>query len=140
MTEDEKLKRSTGTYIYPSQGELSSGHGWRTWGKYNEFHKGIDLRSDKGLVLVASDGGEVIQAKDRGDGYGLCILIKHDDGTITRYAHCSALHVEVGQRVAQGEYIADMGATGQVTGVHVHFEIIKDGVTVNPLEYLIPRD
>lgn len=140
MTEEEQRVRSTGTYIFPSQGEMSSDYGWRTWGSYNEFHKGLDMRSDKGLVLVASDGGEVIQASNKGDGYGKCILIKHDDGTITRYAHCSNLYVEVGQKVAQGEYIADMGATGQVTGVHIHFEIIKDGITVDPLDYLIPRD
>lgn len=140
LSEEEKRVKSTGTYIYPSQGELSSEYGWRTWGSYNEFHKGLDMRSDQGLVLVASDGGEVIQAADIGDGYGKCILIRHDDGTITRYAHCSNLYVEEGQKVAQNEYIADMGATGWVTGVHIHFEIIKDGVTVNPKDYLIPRE
>ncbi len=140
LTEEEKRTASTGTYIYPSDGQLSSGYSWRTLGGYNEFHKGIDLRSDQGLVLIASDGGIVIQAHDRGDGYGKCILIEHDDGMITRYAHCSEIHVEVGQRVAQGEYIADMGNTGQATGVHIHFEMItKDGSTVNPLNYLIPR-
>ncbi|MBE6682178.1 MAG: hypothetical protein E7600_07835 [Ruminococcaceae bacterium] len=140
LSEEEKRVKSTGTYVYPSQGELSSEYGWRTWGSYNEFHKGLDMRSDQGLVLVASDGGEVIQAADMGDGYGKCILIRHDDGTITRYAHCSNLYVEEGQKVAQNEYIADMGATGWVTGVHIHFEIIKDGVTVNPKDYLIPRE
>lgn len=140
LSEEEARTKSTGTYIYPSDGEMSSGYSWRTWGSYNEFHKGIDLRSNNGLVLVASDGGEVIQAGDKGDGYGLCILIKHDDGTITRYAHCAKVIVESGQRVAQGEYIADMGATGKVTGVHVHFEILKDGVAVNPLDYLTPRE
>ncbi|MBO4949715.1 MAG: M23 family metallopeptidase [Clostridia bacterium] len=139
LSEEEKRTASTGTYIYPSQGELSSGYSWRTLGGYNEFHKGIDIRSDQGLVLVASDGGVVIQAYDRGDGYGKCILNEHDDGTITRYAHCSKIHVEEGQRVAQGEYIADMGATGRVTGVHIHFEIIKDGKTVNPMNYLQGR-
>jgi len=140
LTEEEKRTASTGTYIYPSQGQLSSGYSWRVLGGYNEFHKGIDLRSDQGLVLVASDGGIVIQAHDRGDGYGKCILIEHDDGMITRYAHCSEIHVEIGQRVAQGEYIADMGQTGQATGVHIHFEMItKDGNTVNPLNYLPPR-
>lgn len=140
LSDEEARTKSTGTYIYPSDGELSSGYSWRTWGNYNEFHKGIDLRSNNGLVLVASDGGEVIQAEDKGDGYGLCILLQHDDGTITRYAHCSKLAVTVGQRVAQGEYIADMGATGKVTGVHVHFEIIKDGVAVDPLDYLTGRE
>lgn len=140
LTEEELRVKSTGTYIFPSPGEISSKYGWRTWGSYNEFHKGLDMRADKGLVLVASDGGEVIQATNKGDGYGLCILIKHDNGHITRYAHCSALHVEVGDKVAQGDYIADMGATGWVTGVHIHFEIIIDGATVDPLDYLIPRD
>lgn len=141
LTEEEKRTASTGTYIYPSQGELSSGYSWRVLGGSNEFHKGIDIRSDKGLVLVASDGGTVIQAHNKGDGYGQCVLIEHDDGTVTRYAHCSKIHVEVGQRVAQGEYIADMGRTGKATGVHIHFEIItKDGRTVNPLDYLEPRE
>lgn len=140
LTEEEKRTASTGTFIYPSQGELSSGYSWRVMGSYNEFHKGIDLRSDQGLVLIASDGGVVVQAHDRHDGYGKCIVIEHDNGMLTRYAHCSKIHVEVGQRVAQGEYIADMGATGQATGVHIHFEMItKDGETVNPLNYLLPR-
>ncbi len=139
LTEEEKRTASTGTYIYPSSGEISSDYSWRTMGGYNEFHKGIDIRSDKGLVLVASDGGVVIQAHDREDGYGKCILIEHDDGTITRYAHCAELYVEEGQRVAQGDYIADMGATGRVTGVHIHFEMIKDGKTVDPMNYLPPR-
>ncbi len=139
LSEEEKRTASTGTYIFPSQGELSSGYSWRTIGGRNEFHKGIDIRSDKGLVLVASDGGLVIQAHNKGDGYGQCVLIEHDDGTVTRYAHCSKIYVEEGQRVAQGEYIADMGRTGQTTGVHIHFEIItKEGRTVNPLDYLTP--
>ncbi|MBQ7399731.1 MAG: peptidoglycan DD-metalloendopeptidase family protein [Clostridia bacterium] len=139
LTDEEKRTASTGTYIYPSEGDLTSGYSWRVLGGYNEFHRGIDISSSNGLVLVASDGGVVIQAHDRGDGYGRCVLIEHDDGTITRYAHCSKVHVEVGQRVAQGEHIADMGATGQATGVHIHFEIIKDGKTVNPMDYLPKR-
>lgn len=139
LTEEEKRTASTGTYIYPSEGELTSGYSWRILSGYNEFHKGIDINSTNGLKLVASDGGVIIQAHDRGDGYGRCVLIEHDDGTITRYAHCSKIRVKMGQRVAQGEYIADMGATGQATGVHIHFEIIKDGKTVNPMNYLPKR-
>lgn len=139
LTEEEKRTASTGTYIYPSQGDITSGYSWRAFGGYNEFHKGIDISSGSGLVLVASDGGLVIQAHDRGDGYGKCVLIEHDDGTITRYAHCSKIRVDIGQRVAQGEHIADMGATGQATGVHVHFEVLKDGKTVNPMDYLPER-
>lgn len=137
LTEEELRVKSTGTYILPSRGEHSSGYGWRTFGGYHEFHKGLDIRSNAGLELVASDGGKVIQARNRGDGYGLCILIEHDDGTITRYAHCSKLLVKEGQSVAQGEHIAEMGRTGQASGVHIHFEIIKNGITVNPMDYLI---
>ena len=139
LTEEEKMYKSTGTYIYPNAGSVSSVYGWRTLGGSNEFHKGLDMMSDNGLEIVASDGGTVIQASDVRNGYGLCILIEHDDGTITRYAHCSKLFVNEGQKVKQGQLIAKMGATGFVTGVHLHFEIIKNGATVNPAKYLIPR-
>ena len=140
LTDDEKRSKSTGKYIYPSQGSLSSGYSWRVLGGYNEFHKGIDIRADAGLDLVAADGGEVIQAEDRRNGYGLCVMIQHDDGTITRYAHCSKLLVSNGDRVAQGQKIGLMGATGRASGVHLHFEVIKDGKTVNPMNYLEPRE
>ena len=139
LSEEEKRTASTGTYIYPSQGDLTSYYSWRTLSGYNEFHRGIDIGSSNGLELVAADGGVVIQAHDKYDGYGKCILIEHDDGTITRYAHCSKILVENGQRVAQGEYIANMGQTGAATGVHIHFEIIKDGRCINPMEYLPKR-
>lgn len=139
LTEEEKRYKSTGTYIYPSPGSITSTYGWRVLGGNNEFHKGLDMMSNNGLDLVASDGGTVIQASDKNNGYGLCILIQHDDGTITRYAHCDELYVAETQKVRQGQLIAKMGATGYVTGVHVHFEIIKDGMTVDPLDYLIPR-
>ncbi len=145
LTEEEKRTASTGTYIYPSSGPLSSGYSWRSWGKYNEFHKGIDLRyQNKGDdIIIASDGGTIIQAKNKGDGYGICILIQHDDGTITRYAHLSKLaknYAEGTDRVAQGETIGTMGSTGNSTGVHLHFEIIKDGSVQNPMIYLPERD
>ena len=142
LSDEEKRVKSTGTYIYPNAGEESSQYGWRTWDSYNEFHKGLDMRSDKGLKIVAADGGEIIQAHDEKNGYGICVQILHDDGTITRYAHCSKVAdgIKVGTKVAQGDHIAEMGDTGWSTGVHLHFEMIKDGETVNPKDYLIPRD
>ncbi len=141
LTEEERRVSSTGTYIYPSSGPLSSGYSWRNWDSYNEFHKGVDIRCQNpgDLDIVASDGGTVIRAGDKGDGYGLCILIQHDDGTITRYAHCEQLLVQENQAVAQGQQIAIMGRTGQATGVHVHFEIIRDGTILNPMDYLQGR-
>ena len=136
LTQEELRTKSTGTYILPTSGPLSSGYGWRS--SFNEFHKGVDMcrTSDADLDIVASDGGVVIEAGDRNNGYGLCILIEHDDGTQTKYAHCAKLYVEEGQMVAQGEKIAMMGTTGWSTGVHLHFEIIRDGEFLNPEELL----
>ncbi|MBR4852245.1 MAG: M23 family metallopeptidase, partial [Clostridia bacterium] len=68
--------------------------------------------------------------------YGLVIIIKHEDGSETRYAHCSTIKVEVGEVVEQGQIIGNIGDTGFVTGPHLHFEIRFDGQTVNPLEYV----
>ena len=139
LTEEEKRTMSTGTYIYPNPGDISSKYSWRSWGSYYEFHKGIDIVDTTTSDIVASDGGVVIQARNKHDGYGNCVMIQHDDGTVTRYAHNSKVHVQEGQRVAQGELIATMGRTGQATGIHVHFEVLKNGVAVNPMEYLPPR-
>ena len=136
LTEYEEQTKSYGKYILPSVGSITSHYGWRSWGDHNEFHKGIDFDDNNGTKIVAADGGEIIQASDRNNGYGLCIMIEHDDGTITRYAHCSLIHVNVGDRVAQGEHIGEIGATGWVTGSHLHFEIIVGGQTVDPSDYI----
>ena len=137
LTEYEEQTKSTGTYILPAVGRITSNYGWRSWGDYNEFHKGVDFDDTNGQTkIVASDGGIVKQARDTNNGYGLCILIEHDDGTVTRYAHCSMVHVAEGDRVAQGEHIGEIGETGWVTGSHLHFEIIKDGQIVDPGDYL----
>lgn len=137
LTEYEEQTKSTGTYILPAVGRITSNYGWRSWGDYNEFHKGVDFDDTNGQTkIVASDGGLVKQARDTNNGYGLCILIEHDDGTVTRYAHCSMVHVAEGDRVAQGEHIGEIGETGWVTGSHLHFEIIKDGQIVDPGNYL----
>ena len=137
MSEEEERVASKGYYIWPHSGDkVSSGYGWRLNGSSNEFHKGIDICGNLGDDIVAADGGEVIFSGHDKSGYGECIVIRHDDGTKTRYAHNSELYVEVGQKVAQGEVIAAMGKTGMATGVHVHFEIIVNGSVQNPYDYL----
>ncbi len=137
MTEEEKRTQSTGTYIMPAVGIQTSDYGWRVMGGRNEFHKGFDIAASKGTDIIASDGGEVIHARSDDSGYGLSIQILHDDETVTRYAHCSELYVEEGQRVAQGELIGAMGNTGYVTGVHLHFEVLVDGRTQDPGDYIV---
>ncbi len=139
LTEEEIRTASTGTYIWPSMGRISSGYSWRVLFNKNEFHKGLDICDDFGSDVVASDGGLVIKAGMDRSGYGNMVLIQHDDGTLTRYAHNSKLYVKEGQRVAQGEVIAAMGKTGQATGVHVHFEVIVNGSAEDPTKYLPER-
>lgn len=125
-------KRALGSFQYPTSGRFTSGYGAR-WGT---VHKGIDLAASYGTPIYASDGGVVEQAGYNSGGYGYLVVINHENGFKTYYGHNSKVAVSVGQRVAQGELIAYMGSTGYSTGNHCHFEIRKNGVPQNPLNYL----
>lgn len=70
------------------------------------------------------------------DSYGQYLQLRHDNGVATFYAHCSKLCVQQGQTVEAGEKVAESGATGEVTGPHLHFEMTKDGVRLNPAYYI----
>lgn len=121
---------------------VSSPYGWRTLRGYSDFHTGVDLTlpggGSTGAVIVASLDGTVESVRRSNSGYGHCIVINHGGGVKTRYAHCLAgsISVSVGQRVSAGQAIARVGSTGNVTGPHLHFEIIINGSTVNPLPYI----
>lgn len=138
-TEEEKALLPTGTYIYPYQGKLTSYYGWRTLRGQNNFHQGLDIFGPYESPIVAADGGEVIEVGFT-SGYGNYCLIRHNEEIVTRYAHCTSIEVEEGDLVGQGYFIATMGQTGNVTGVHVHFEIIKNGKTVDPIPYMTGPD
>lgn len=129
------LRRGTQTpptYIKPvAGGVLTSSFGPR-WGRN---HNGVDWGVPVGTAVNASSGGTVIRS-GWFSSYGICVDIRHPDGTVTRYAHLSKTLVSVGQKVAQGEQIARSGNTGDSTGPHLHFEIIIGGTPVNPLNYL----
>lgn len=126
------------TYIRPiSGGRLSSGYGGRKAPKKGAStnHKGIDLATPTGTAVMASCGGTVTRAGWLGN-YGYVVFLSHPDGRETRYAHLSKVLVSAGQSVKQGQKIALSGNTGNSTGPHVHFEILINGVSVNPLKYL----
>ena len=123
----------SGKYIWPLKDSFTqtSGFGSR-WGRQ---HKGVDLAVSVGTTVYAADGGTVVEAQYSGS-YGNVVMIDHQNGQETRYAHNSKLLVKKGDKVYQGQPIAKSGNTGRSTGPHVHFEIRFNGEPRNPLNYL----
>jgi murein DD-endopeptidase MepM/ murein hydrolase activator NlpD len=121
------------TYIWPAQGVLTSGFG-RRWGR---MHRGIDIANATGTpIFAAADGIVETSGWNRG-GFGILVDIRHPDGSLTRYAHNNRTLVRVGQRVTQGQQIAEMGSTGFSTGPHTHFEIHPPGRgATDPIAFL----
>ena len=116
---------------------LSSGFGWRDHPieKEERFHYGVDLAADTGTPVLAYASGTVDYIGES-DIYGQYLQLRHDNGVTSFYAHCSKLCVQQGQQVTVGEKVAESGATGDVTGPHLHFELKKDGIRLNPLYYI----
>ncbi len=100
-----------------------------------EFHEGVDIAADYGTPVRASAAGTVVAASYDG-GYGLKVDIDHGNGYHTWYAHLEAALVTVGQHVYKGEVIGHAGATGFATGPHLHYQIMLNGVAINPTPYL----
>ena len=125
----------TGTFRCPTRGTLTSKFGYRYIFGKTSFHGGIDLANSVGTDIVAADGGVVTFSGTSG-AYGKLIIIDHQNGYKTYYAHCSKLLVGVGAKVHKGQHIAEMGNTGRSTGSHLHFEIRYNGERKNPLNYI----
>lgn len=128
-----------GKFIWPcdlSVKRISSTYGYRTYyiygKKVTDFHRGIDIPSAVGTDIYAAQTGKVVVA-ERHSSYGNYIVVDHGGGISTLYAHCSKLLVKVGDTVKQGDHIAEMGATGNVTGPHLHFEVRVDGKIQDPI-------
>lgn len=124
----------------PSVRNMGDGYGnrWIVEEQRNNFHKGIDITKPgcAGTPTVASAGGTVIQASDKGNGYGNCVIIDHGNGISTLYAHHQSLAVSVGDTVVQGQTIGYIGHTGYAYGDHLHFEVRVNGEHTNPLNYV----
>ncbi|WP_298675083.1 M23 family metallopeptidase [uncultured Lentibacter sp.] len=99
------------------------------------LHKGVDFAGPVGTPLYATADGIVTHA-GWSSGYGRLVKIQHDFGIETRYAHQNRIRVKVGQRVSRGQRIGDMGASGRVTGPHLHYEVRVGGKAVNPMIYI----
>lgn len=99
-------------------------------------HSGMDFPAAKNTPIYAANDGEVILARNYG-GYGNCVMIDHGGGIVTVYGHANKLLVKVGQKVKRGDTIALVGTTGRSTGNHLHFEVRKNGKTVDPMDYIV---
>ena len=129
----------TGEFCWPapSYTRLSSPYGYRIHPVYKtkKFHSGVDLAAPGGSNILAADGGKVISAGWNG-GYGNCVVVDHGNGVSTLYAHASKLCVSKGQTVERGSVIAKVGTTGTSTGNHLHFEVLINGKTTDPMAYI----
>lgn len=124
----------------PSVRNMGDGYGnrWIVEEQRNNFHKGIDVTKPgcAGEPTVASAGGTVIQASNKYNGYGNCVIIDHGNGVSTLYAHHQSLAVNVGDTVVQGQTLGYIGQTGNAYGNHLHFEVRINGEHTNPLNYV----
>jgi murein DD-endopeptidase MepM/ murein hydrolase activator NlpD len=126
---------SAAALTMPLDSATTSAFGWRKdpLGQERRFHSGVDLRAAYGTEVPAAAGGQVIFAGDRG-GYGTMVVIRHDDGFDTRYAHLSSMAVRVGDRVEAGHAIGRVGSSGRSAGPHLHFEVIRNGQQLDPTQ------
>lgn len=119
---------ASGDFVWPASGELSQRFAW--------YHRGVDIANRGTPDVLAADSGTVEYAGCVGGGYGCHIIVNHGNGYQTLYAHFSKIYVDVGQRISRGNAVGKMGSTGRSTGVHLHFEVIQNGVPLNPLNVL----
>ena len=138
--EKEKLLKAIPT-IKPVKNEdltrMASGYGYRSdpFTKARKFHRGMDFTAPRGTPVYATGNGVVKRADRRSSGYGRHVRINHGFGYISLYAHLYKYVVKRGQKVKRGDLIGFVGSTGRSQAPHLHYEIIKDGKRVNPLNF-----
>lgn len=126
-----------GTLDWPLRGVLYARFGKKS----GEPHDGIDLAAPAGTPVKTAAEGQVLYAGDQ-RGYGNIVIVEHPGGLVTIYAHNQDLRVNSGQRVRRGQVVATVGESGRTSGPHLHFEVRKDAVPVDPMLFLgpIPRE
>ncbi|KAA0948826.1 M23 family metallopeptidase [Sporosarcina sp. ANT_H38] len=124
--------RGSGTFMWPASGGYVSSQMGTRWGR---THQGIDIARPSSHDILAADNG-VVTATGWHSTYGNRVVITHNNGYETLYAHLSSIDISMGQTVPQGTKIGVMGSTGRSTGVHLHFEVLKNGSNINPMSVL----
>lgn len=128
ITPDAGVVVASGQFAWPTNGTISQNYAW--------YHPAVDIANRAAPNVVAADNGRVTYAGCLAYGYGCHVKIDHGNGYSTLYAHFSQIFVSVGQSVGRGSAIGKMGSTGRSTGIHLHFEVIRNGVKLNPLTVL----
>lgn len=130
---------SSNAPYYPVDGKITSYYGYRTHpvtGEKQSFHNGIDMAAPSGTPIVSPESGKVT-SQYWGDAGGNQMIVTHDSGYVTGYAHLKGYTVKKGQSVGKGEVIAQVGNTGHTTGAHLHFTVRNQkGDRIDPLLYL----
>ena len=124
--------------IWPTEGERTDSYGSRRdpfGGGAAEFHPGQDIATSWGTPVVATGSGRVSFAGTQ-NGYGQIIIIDHENGLTTRYAHLSKINVTADEEVTRGTYIGNVGSTGRSTGPHLHYEVRSGDEPLDPRRYL----
>jgi murein DD-endopeptidase MepM/ murein hydrolase activator NlpD len=116
---------------------MASGFGWRTHPIYKtqHFHTGMDFAANIGTPIYATGDGTVERADDTEQGYGNHVVLNHGFGYNTLYGHMSKYAVRAGQKVKRGDVIGYVGSTGMSTAPHLHYEVIKNGEKINPVNF-----
>lgn len=117
----------TGQFLWPTSGAITQYPSW--------YHNAYDIASPAAPGIAAADSGTVVLVEYLKWGYGQHVIIDHGNGMQTLYGHMQAIYVSPGEKVSRGQIIGKMGSTGRSTGTHLHFEIRKGGVVVNPVGY-----
>jgi murein DD-endopeptidase MepM/ murein hydrolase activator NlpD len=117
-----------GTFIWPTSGKITQRYVW--------YHRGLDIANKSGPAIVAARAGRISAVIYGRYGYGNHVVVDHGDGYQTLYGHMNRIYVQANQQVSAGQALGQMGSTGRSTGTHLHFEVIRNGVKLNPLSVL----
>ena len=126
-------------FVLPAKGQVTSGFGYRLHpitGRH-AMHEGLDIAGSRWTPINAPADGMVVTSQSNG-AFGNLVVIDHGNGYLTKYGHLTKIMVEKGQLVKRYGLIGYMGSTGRATGIHLHYEVHRDGTPQNPEKYILP--
>jgi hypothetical protein len=138
LLQNKEVQLANTPSIWPARGWLTSGFGYRIspFTGLRQRHEGIDISNRVGAPVIAPADGLVTNI-GREWGFGKILIISHGFGFTTRYAHLHRINVKIGQKVNRGIQVGEIGNTGRSTGPHLHYEVMVNGVPVNPMKYIL---